>query len=117
MTQAAANPLTARIGELMRVDDRIAVLTRDPGTDSAAQAAAILEAIAAREQIAAAILEAIDLENQALHSQTTAAPAGVIRRNRALEALAKRVEIQSREYDRIAHRLEADRANPRPAPV
>ena len=117
MMQAVANPLTARIVELMRVDDRIAVLIRNPGTDSVAQAAAILETIAARERIAAAILEAIDLENQALQSQTTATPAGVIRHNRVLEALAKRVEIQSRECNRIAHRLEADRAHPRPAPV
>lgn len=110
----------------MRADDRIATLARGAGRDPSARAAAILEAIADRERIAATVLEAIAREDLALQvTMTRSAPptartleptAQLIRRDRSIEALALLVENQSREYSRIARRLEDARQHPGPSP-
>ena len=121
-----SDSLAARVGELMRADDRIAAIARGGGRDPSARAGAILEAIADRERIAATVLEAIALEDQVLQSSmakssypTVSAPdptAQLIRRDRSIEALAHLVENQSREYSRIARRLEEARRLPGPSP-
>lgn len=121
----AADLLATRVIELMRADDRIRAIARDAGLDRATRAAAALEAIADRGRIAEAVLEAIALENSTMQSRTPAVPAAgaptlvtdLSQRDRALVTLAKRVETQSAEYNRLARRFEAEGACPRPAPV
>jgi hypothetical protein len=112
----ADNGLAVRIGELMRADLRIAALIHASGGDPGARAAAILEAIAAREQVAAGVLAEIAREDQALQSGMAGGdvPADgqepdpqLLRRDRTIEALVSHVEFQSWEFARIARRLEA----------
>ncbi len=100
----------------MEADDRIAALASIAVSDPAARAAALLEAIADRERIAAAVLEAIAREDRTYQSLMATVPAAavpglaakLVRRDRAIEALADMVETRSREYGRIARQLEGD---------
>ena len=115
-----ADPLTAALEDLRRADDRIARLAstvRGAPEGTAARARAVLDAIETRNRIAAAVLAAIALEDQALNARMaaagiTAADAPrfadhLIRRDRSIETLARLIETRSREFARLARDLEA----------
>lgn len=117
VTFDAADSLAFRIGELMRADNRIALLARAPAGDPGSRAAAMLEAIADRERIAGAVLAAVACEDRALQSSmnATAGPADLrprpdarlIRRDRSIEALISHVQHRTERFHRIARRLES----------
>ena len=115
-----ADPLTAALEDLRRADDRIARLAatgRGAPEGTAARARAVLDAIETRNRIAAAVLDAIALEDQALNVRMAAAVISaadaprfadhLIRRDRSIEALARLVETRSREFAALARILEA----------
>ena len=115
-----ADPLTAALEDLRRADDRIARLAatgRGAPEGTAARARAVLDAIETRNRIAAAVLDAIALEDQALNARMAAAVISaadaprladhLIRRDRSIEALARMVETRSREFAALARILEA----------
>lgn len=126
MTLDAADSLVFGIGELMRADMRVATFIHGSTGDPQDRAAAILEAIAEREQVAAAVLAAIAREDRALQSGMTgdAAPAEdgpdpgaqLLRRDRKIEALVGHIESQSWEFSRVARRLETALRDSRPGP-
>ena len=89
----------------------------DAQCDPAMANAQVLEAIADRNRVASAVLEAIFVEDQAIHARLDAtaitAEGGttlathLVPRDRAIDSLAAIVERSSRENSRIARRLEA----------
>ena len=117
MTHDAADTLAARVSELMQADDRIVAAARGRGRDTVTRAVTVLEAIADRNRVASAVLEAIFVEDQAIHARLDAtaitAEGGttlathLVPRDRAIDSLAAIVERSSRENSRIARRLEA----------
>ncbi|MEN6518881.1 MAG: hypothetical protein ABFC38_12015 [Methanospirillum sp.] len=109
-----AGPLPTRLEALQRADQAIADAAR--GRDLAV----LLEAIEARGPVAAAVLEAIALEDQDLSSRMAAAAvrpgAGgryaerLIRRDQEMEALASLIDTRTREYNRLLRQLEDEGA-------
>ncbi len=109
-----ADPLSARLEALQRVDQAIADAARSRDL------VALLEAIQARTPVAAAVLETIALEDQDLSFRMAAAAvrpgAGgryaerLIRRDREVEALARQIDTLTREYDRLLRQLEDEGA-------
>jgi len=119
MTDPAAI-LRARLDELQKADEMIArlagtVRTAEEGIP--ARARSVIEAIAAREKIAAAVLDAIALDDQALNARMAAGVvrAGdapeltdcLLRRDQGIETLARLIETKTREFARLARTLDA----------
>lgn len=115
-----AELLAARLEDLQQADDRIAALSgtvRTAEEGIPARAREVLDAIEERNRIAAAVLDAIALEDQALNARMASGVvrAGdapkladhLIRRDCSIEALARLVEIRSRQFARLARALEA----------
>lgn len=113
-------PLTALLEELTRADTRIAnlagtVRTAEEGIPSRART--VITAIETRNRIAAAVLEAIARDDQALNARLTATaiPAGdaprltahLVHRDREIETLARTIDRRSREFAALARNLEA----------